>query len=112
MEAKTAHKTSLIFLCAMILTLLVLKLFSRQGFEVSIGEMESALPRLGLRGKSQQMTVEELRRETYMKEAIKILSEKAIGSGCSELMSKLPAIRSIHSNMSRKTTLPSMNSPG
>ena len=41
----------------------VLNLFPRQGFEVSIGEMESALPNLGLSGKSRQMTVEELRRE-------------------------------------------------
>ena len=41
----------------------VLNLFPRQGFEVSIGEMESALPRLGLRGKSRLMNVEELRRE-------------------------------------------------
>ena len=52
------------------------------------------------------------RLEMYMKEAIKILSEKAIGISCSELMSKLPVIGSIHSNMTKKTTLPSMNSPG
>ena len=41
----------------------VLHLFPRQGFEVSIGEMEVALSKLGLRGKSRQMSIDELRRE-------------------------------------------------
>ena len=45
----------------------VLNLFPRQGFEVSIGEMESTLPKLGLSGKSRMMSVEELRREMLVR---------------------------------------------
>ncbi len=41
----------------------VLNLFPRQGFEVSIGEMELAAPKLGLLAKSRQMTIEALKRE-------------------------------------------------
>ncbi len=41
----------------------VLNLFPRQGFEVSIGEMENAAPKLGMLAKSRQMTIQELKRE-------------------------------------------------
>ena len=102
MEAKTVLKTGLVFLCAFVLAVAVLKLspkremntgscrpralhsaalvldckmteaevlnlFPRQGFEVSIGEMESTLPKLGLSGKSRMMSVEELRREMLVR---------------------------------------------
>ena len=40
-----------------------LDLFPNHGFEVSIGEMESVAPKLGLTGKSRQMTIEDLKRE-------------------------------------------------
>ena len=40
-----------------------LDLFPNHGFEVSIGEMEKATPKLGLSATSRQMTVEELKRE-------------------------------------------------
>ena len=40
-----------------------LDLFPNHGFEVSIGQMEKAAPKLGLRAKSRQMTIEELKRE-------------------------------------------------
>ena len=40
-----------------------LDLFPNHGFEVSIGEMEQATPKLGLKAKSRQMSVEELKRE-------------------------------------------------
>ena len=40
-----------------------LGLFPNHGFEVSIGEIQKAAPKLGLIGKSRQMTVEDLKRE-------------------------------------------------
>ena len=98
MEAKSTFKVCLIFLCALCLTMIVLRLsprrvmksggcgpralhaaalafgktltesqtldlFPNHGFEVSIGEMEKAAPKLGLSAKSRQMTLDELKRE-------------------------------------------------
>ena len=40
-----------------------LDLFPNHGFEVSIGEMEKAASKLGLKAKSRQMTLDELERE-------------------------------------------------
>jgi ABC-type bacteriocin/lantibiotic exporter with double-glycine peptidase domain len=100
-EAKSAFRTSLIFLLALGISVLVLfhalhreinvggcgpralyavasrlgsnqnetdvfALFPGQGFDVSLAEMESAVPKLGLKGKSRQMAISELCREQPM----------------------------------------------
>ena len=98
MEAKSTIKVFLIFLCAIGVTMIVLRLsprhvmkaggcgpralhaaaltygktltekqtldlFPNHGFEVSIGEMEEAAPKLGLGAESRQMSINDLKRE-------------------------------------------------